>query len=174
MGYMDNLAQKYTFPVAYWDEKSTKVQFEIFTDEPTRSSITACMVFAYHDDTLLLAKPVRGWGLPGGHIEEGESAQECATREVFEETAVDIKNLQLIGGWKTTKLVENEGNAKYPSTGYQLLYIAEVDTIHPFTPQHESSERKFLTVSDIKKNHHKYEPVIEVLAYADECIQAAT
>lgn len=31
------------------------------------------------------------WGFPKGHIEEGESEQETAIREVFEETGLEIK-----------------------------------------------------------------------------------
>ena len=31
------------------------------------------------------------WVLPGGHIEIGESLEECAVREVFEETGIQIE-----------------------------------------------------------------------------------
>ena len=37
------------------------------------------------------------WGLPGGHPEEGESLQACIVREVFEETGVTIKSLEVYG-----------------------------------------------------------------------------
>jgi 8-oxo-dGTP diphosphatase len=32
------------------------------------------------------------WSIPGGHLEFGESPEECAIREVFEETGVKIMN----------------------------------------------------------------------------------
>lgn len=37
------------------------------------------------------------WAPPGGHIDYGESVLECASREVKEETGLEIKNLKVLG-----------------------------------------------------------------------------
>ena len=35
------------------------------------------------------------WSVPGGHLEFNELIEECAKREVFEETGIEIKNLKM-------------------------------------------------------------------------------
>ena len=156
---------KYKFPVIYWSKKSTKVQFESFTELPKNAPVTSCMVFVKKDGSILLSKPDRGWGLPGGHKELTESPEECAVREVAEETNVNIKNIKLVGGWKAQKIRHIESNSKYPEVAYQLLFIADVAQICKFSTAYESKDRMFVKFSDIKKYHHDYGPFSEILVY---------
>jgi 8-oxo-dGTP diphosphatase len=39
----------------------------------------------------------RGWSLPGGAMEPGESIAACLLREVWEETGLDVEPLRLVG-----------------------------------------------------------------------------
>lgn len=161
--------QRYNFPVTYWGEdKSTKAQFSPIKGTSMYDTVTSCMVFVCQDEKVLLSKPPRGWGLPGGHLEKGETLEECCCREVYEETAVRIKDLKLIGAWKVEKIFDSKYNKPYPEVAYQLLFIANVAKRSRFTSDYESSERQFIGFDDIKNYHHDYDSFAEVLRYVTE------
>jgi 8-oxo-dGTP pyrophosphatase MutT (NUDIX family) len=46
--------------------------------------------------TLLQHRKDGNWGLPGGLMERGESLEETAIREVYEETGLTLKCLTLL------------------------------------------------------------------------------
>ena len=53
----------------------------------------------FHNDKLFLMKSYKWhgkWVIPGGHIELGETMQEALKREVKEETALDIHDIEFI------------------------------------------------------------------------------
>jgi ADP-ribose pyrophosphatase YjhB (NUDIX family) len=43
---------------------------------------------------LLIRDPYENWGLPKGHVERGEAAEETAVREVMEETGIEEVELR--------------------------------------------------------------------------------
>jgi len=60
-----------------------------------------CLCMIYKDDMILLQNRVkkdwRGYTLPGGHIEPGESFVDAVIREMKEETGLDIQHPKLCG-----------------------------------------------------------------------------
>ena len=59
-------------------------------------------VLVWRDKQLLLGKRITKdqrscWQFPGGHLENGESVIECASREVREETGLKVKALRHLG-----------------------------------------------------------------------------
>lgn len=67
---------------------------------------------------LLQKRPEGIWGLPGGLLELGESAEEAGRREVFEETGVEIGQLQLVDVFSGKQFFRKlaNGDEFYPVT----------------------------------------------------------
>ncbi|WP_067727405.1 NUDIX hydrolase [Oceanobacillus damuensis] len=51
----------------------------------------ATIVLNDANEILLIKGPRRGWEMPGGQVEEGESIKNAAIRETKEETGIDIE-----------------------------------------------------------------------------------
>lgn len=71
------------------------------------------------------------WYFPGGHVEAGETPQQAAVREVYEETKVVVMPLMYL-----------------TSTGEHHFYICEALTNRPVLddPEHELLDARFVPV----------------------------
>jgi len=68
----------------------------------------ACDMVLIEDGKILLVlrgrEPFKGqWAVPGGRIEETETAEECARREMKEETNLDVEIVRLVGIYSDPK-----------------------------------------------------------------------
>lgn len=125
------------------------------------------MVIAFTDDNkIAMSKPERGWGIPGGHREAGESIEECLRREAIEEAAIELGELTFIGYWATKKVFESVHNKHYPSKAHQLLFLADITKIHEFHPELEVSERAFVPLHEVEKMHHNYDSFKAIYEHA--------
>lgn len=80
--------------------KTVRKDYYYASDAPKPNSIRpAAAVAIVNEDKLLMLK--RGdnakWTMPGGTLDFGESLIECATREVKEETGLDVNVIDVIG-----------------------------------------------------------------------------
>lgn len=72
-------------------------------------------------------RPTRRLDIPGGHVDEGESPEESAIRETFEEAGVRVKVVSMVGYKKITMKSEKPKDWPYPyPTGYMAFYLGEV------------------------------------------------
>lgn len=57
----------------------------------------ATIVINDNNELLLIKGPRRGWEMPGGQVEEGESLKAAAIRETKEESGIDIEIMKFCG-----------------------------------------------------------------------------
>lgn len=68
------------------------------TYSPPKHIVSAATIVINKQKEILLIKgPRRGWEMPGGQVEEGESLKDAAIRETKEETGIDIEVLKFCG-----------------------------------------------------------------------------
>ncbi|MDP5275665.1 NUDIX hydrolase [Chengkuizengella axinellae] len=66
--------------------------------KPPKHIISAAtIVINEHKEILLIKGPRRGWEMPGGQVEEGESLEDAAIRETKEESGIDIEVTKFCG-----------------------------------------------------------------------------
>ncbi|SDC01014.1 ADP-ribose pyrophosphatase YjhB, NUDIX family [Terribacillus halophilus] len=65
---------------------------------PPKHIVSAAAIVRNEQDEILLIKgPRRGWEMPGGQVEEGESLTQAAIREVKEESGIEIEVTKFCG-----------------------------------------------------------------------------
>ncbi|MCD9025444.1 NUDIX hydrolase [Cohnella silvisoli] len=73
---------------------------------PPKHIVSAAAIVINDKNELLLIKgPRRGWEMPGGQVEEGESLTHAAIRETKEESGIDIEIIKFCG------IFQNVGNS---------------------------------------------------------------
>ncbi|MCY4095710.1 MAG: 8-oxo-dGTP diphosphatase [Gammaproteobacteria bacterium] len=103
----------------------------------------ATLIYLIRDDKILLIEKLRGHGAgkvnaPGGHIEVGESPEECAIREAFEEVGITVLNADLRA---TLKFHDTEN-------GFNMLGYALVSTTFTGQPRSTSEAVPFWSKID--------------------------
>ena len=63
----------------------------------------ATIVINEHQEILLIKGPRRGWEMPGGQVEEGESLKDAAIRETKEESGIDVEIESFCGVFQNVK-----------------------------------------------------------------------
>lgn len=99
-------------------------------------------------------KEWRGYTLPGGHIEPGESVVDAVVREMKEETGLTIRSPRLCG----VKQFPIEG-------GRYLVFLFETDKFEGELASSEEGEMHWVKISELSKVNlvEDFDELIEVM-----------
>lgn len=148
-------------------------EISLILDEvlPPRHLITSALALAFHEGSFLMTKlHQRGWDIPGGHIEAGETPEQTMRREVMEEAAVELGNVWLLGYQRIRLLGDVPEDYRYPHPdSYQVFYIGHVVTVLPFTPTTEAGDRTFFSLAKarqqrwVQENHLMFDAAVKAI-----------
>lgn len=107
------------------------------------------VIIVNEQNEILLQKRLNGnWGLPGGLMDLGESFEEVAKREVFEETGLAVENLRLLNVYSGSKyyLKVSNGDELYSATAVYYTKDVSGDLKIDYN---ESKDMKYFTVDNL-------------------------
>ena len=147
-----------------WLTPSHKTELLATTKFPPHALITSVHGLLFSQDMILMTYVrKRGWDIPGGHIEEGESLGDALLREVWEETTGEIENLQPLA-YQRIELLEQPVSNKYPfPVSFQQFFIGTISILHAFVPTDEVSERKLFIRKEMEELpwYHEHKQLYE-------------
>ena len=110
--------------------------------EPEEAEVKAAGGVVLRDGRIAVVHRPRydDWSLPKGKLDPGESWEECALREVHEETGL---RCALAGELSHTSYTDRKGRAKL--VRYWRMEVTGED---PFTPDDEVDELRWLAPAD--------------------------
>lgn len=149
-----------------WNE-NTSWEFYLSDYLPEPNLCTAVFALLKHKGKVVLTKTHRGWEMPGGHIEEGETIEEALQREILEEAGAHVVRFKLIGYRKiiTKKQNLNGRNANYPfpfSYIPHYIAVAEADLVKPMGDKDEIQEAGEFSPDELYNLNSEVMPIIEV------------
>ena len=117
---------------------------------PTVDLITAVSAYVISERGILMTRlRSRGWDLPAGHIDAGESPEEAIRRECLEETGASLAEVSPLGFSEIEVIAPRPSGYRYPyPISYILGYVCTLEELGPFAPNDEASERAILPFSE--------------------------
>lgn len=109
-------------------------------DRTERAELT-CLCLIYKGKDILLQNRVKkdwkGYTLPGGHVESGESIVEAVVREMREETGLTVRHPELCGV-KQFPIGGQEENGRY------IVFLFKTDAFEGELKSSEEGEMKWV------------------------------
>lgn len=151
-----------------WNGHHMKLTWIPYEEAPDITKVTSVHGCCFHEDKVLLVNVAgRGFNMPGGHVENGETPEEAFHREAWEEGSVEGM-IQYIGMIEVSAEEDSlyDPNGKYPLIGYQLFYRMDITKCHPFSRENETTTRIWAEPTEVPFVIQEHELALLVLQEA--------
>jgi 8-oxo-dGTP pyrophosphatase MutT (NUDIX family) len=95
---------------------------------------------------ILAIRNERGWEIPGGHIEPGETHEEALIREVVEEAGATFSDAKLLA------IIESSNQDKYKDK-VMLIYVTKNFKLGEFTPSEDAFNREVIEIKEFLQRY---------------------
>lgn len=145
------------FPHVFWGEDHVTFLPGVMVESPVWA-----LVFPFYGDKLVLAQiPGRGWCIPSGRIEPGETVEEGARREVWEESGATLSRMALLGTFPLT-------NKTTGAVHYGVVYLGDVANLEDLPEGTESEGRLLIPMEDAENTYFAWDALLAaVFDYAE-------
>lgn len=130
-------------------------EYHLIQDDvaPPAVLTTGAFLLAFRGDRLLMTRlAARDWDIPGGHVDAGETPEETARRELYEEAGATVGIVRVIGYDKFIVHAAAPEGYRYPHpVSYQLFYWGRITLLDPFTPTKEALERRLFAPEEARR-----------------------
>jgi 8-oxo-dGTP diphosphatase len=142
------------FPTVVWGDY--RVTFRPWSEcARTNGVCRAALVFAFHKGRVVLAEiPGRGWCVPSGRLEPGESADAAGRREAWEEAGLSLGTLYALGD---TVFQSSDGMDPVVAANY----VAEVKRFDPIPPMSESLGIRLASREELSTCYYLWDKLME-------------
>ncbi|MCS6830675.1 MAG: NUDIX domain-containing protein [Armatimonadota bacterium] len=146
------------FPTVCWHEKQV-------TFRPRRTwrglePVYAVLLFAFFGGRVVLCDiERRGWSIPSGHLQPGETPEQAIRREAREEAGIVLDKIQPLGVYVLTDSAGGQW--------YAPVFVGEVAHFTSIPDSSESHGILLMPPEDVQEVYHLWDPLIaEVFHYA--------
>lgn len=115
----------------------------------------AVVVFVVEDGRFLISRVPRGWCTPSGRVEQGESPEEAAVREVHEETGARLADLRKLGRF-VVRFPDGRRDAAF-------VYLGHVARMDPIPAGSEASATAWFGVEELPRVYWHWDPLMEAM-----------
>jgi len=117
----------------------------------------AALIFAFDSDQVVLAHiRDRGWCIPGGRLDPGETADDAVRREAREEAGIEVGELQMLG--TTVELVRGEN--EFPVA---ISFAARVESFGDIPAGSESTGIRLVTRAEAPSLYYLWDALMEAM-----------